>query len=114
MGIEPTSQPWQGRVLTIVLHLHSAPLSPKAAAHFLPYAWGGHLLYAYWCLRMESNHRHGDFQSPALPSELQRQIGEGGEARTPDNLIKSQVLYRLSYTLICGRSRGYKNYSLLE
>ncbi len=27
-----------------------------------------------WCLRTESNHRHGDFQSPALPTELQRQI----------------------------------------
>ena len=26
-----------------------------------------------WCLRTESNHRHGDFQSPALPTELQRQ-----------------------------------------
>ena len=26
-----------------------------------------------WCLRAESNHRHGDFQSPALPTELQRQ-----------------------------------------
>ena len=25
MGIEPTSQPWQGRVLTVVLHLHLAP-----------------------------------------------------------------------------------------
>lgn len=22
MGIEPTSQPWQGRVLAVVLHLH--------------------------------------------------------------------------------------------
>ena len=28
---------------------------------------------AFWCLRTESNHRHGDFQSPALPTELQRQ-----------------------------------------
>ena len=27
-----------------------------------------------WCLRAESNHRHGDFQSPALPTELQRQM----------------------------------------
>ena len=23
MGIEPTSQPWQGRILTIVLHVHT-------------------------------------------------------------------------------------------
>ena len=28
----------------------------------------------FWCLRAESNHRHGDFQSPALPTELQRHI----------------------------------------
>ena len=27
-----------------------------------------------WCLRTESNHRHGDFQSPALPTELPRQV----------------------------------------
>ena len=26
-----------------------------------------------WCLRSELNQRHGDFQSPALPTELQRQ-----------------------------------------
>ena len=26
-----------------------------------------------WCLRTESNHRHEDFQSSALPTELQRQ-----------------------------------------
>ena len=25
-----------------------------------------------WCLEAESNHRHGDFQSPALPTELSR------------------------------------------
>ena len=27
-----------------------------------------------WCLRPESNQRHGDFQSPALPTELQRHL----------------------------------------
>ena len=26
-----------------------------------------------WCLEADSNHRHGDFQSPALPTELSRQ-----------------------------------------
>ena len=30
-----------------------------------------------WCLRSESNQRHGDFQSPALPTELQRLIKQG-------------------------------------
>ena len=37
-----------------------------------------------WCLRSESNQRHGDFQSPALPTELHRQIGDPDEARTHD------------------------------
>ena len=27
-----------------------------------------------WCLRSESNQRHADFQSAALPTELQRHI----------------------------------------
>ena len=41
---------------------------------------------ANWCFRTESNHRHGDFQSPALPTELQRQIwrpGTGSNRRPP-------------------------------
>ncbi len=36
-----------------------------------------------WCLRSESNQRHGDFQSPALPTELQRHNGD------PDGLEPS-------------------------
>ena len=31
-----------------------------------------------WCLRSESNQWHGDFQSPALPTELQRQMWRPG------------------------------------
>ena len=27
-----------------------------------------------WCLRSESNQRHGDFQSPALPTELSEHV----------------------------------------
>ena len=30
-------------------------------------------IYNKWCPEAESNHRHGDFQSPALPTELPRQ-----------------------------------------
>ena len=33
------------------------------------------------CLGAESNHRHGDFQSPALPSELPRQAFPGAQRR---------------------------------
>ena len=32
----------------------------------------------FWCLRAESNHRHEDFQSSALPTELQRHTTEKG------------------------------------
>ena len=37
-----------------------------------------------WCLRSESNQRHVDFQSTALPTELQRHIGDREGARTLD------------------------------
>ena len=37
-----------------------------------------------WCPEPESNQRHGDFQSPALPTELQRQIGDLDRDRTDD------------------------------
>jgi hypothetical protein len=48
---DPRLQPWQGCTL---------PLS-----------------YARkWCLGAESNHRHEDFQSSALPTELPRQMAE--------------------------------------
>ncbi len=40
--------------------------------------------YRKWCLGAESNHRHIDFQSIALPTELPRQIGDPKGARTPD------------------------------
>ena len=31
--------------------------------------------WTVWCLRSESNQRHEDFQSSALPTELQRRMG---------------------------------------
>ena len=40
--------------------------------------------YRTWCLGAESNHRHVDFQSTALPTELPRQIGDLEGARTLD------------------------------
>ena len=49
-GSNPPPRPWQGRALPNELTPHR------------------------WCLRSESNQRHGDFQSPALPTELQRRF----------------------------------------
>ena len=45
-----------------------------------------------WCLRPESNQRHGDFQSPALPTELQRQT------------INQNHAYTIAYTTILENS----------
>ncbi len=46
-----------------------------------------------WCLRPESNWRHADFQSAALPTELPRQIYGGDNwTRTNDPLLVRQVL----------------------
>ena len=36
-------------------------------------------LRVFWCLRVESNRRHRDFQSLALPTELQRHILDAKE-----------------------------------
>ena len=51
-GSNPPPSPWQGDALPNELNPH------------------------IWCLRSESNQRHGDFQSPALPTELQRHLPE--------------------------------------
>ena len=37
-----------------------------------------------WCLRVDLNHRHRDFQSLALPTELPRHSGDPDETRTRD------------------------------
>ena len=78
-----------------------------------------------WCLRSESNQRHEDFQSSALPTELQRQMatrkglepstsgvtgrrsnqlnyraklgGGNNRARTCDPMLVRHVLSQLSY-----------------
>ena len=53
-----------------------------------------------WCLGSESNQRHADFQSAALPTELPRHTrenGAGNEARTRYLHLGKVALYRMSY-----------------
>src|SRR5699024_7429282 len=61
-------------------------------------AWSG------WCLRPESNQRHGDFQSPALPTELQRHMAtrKGLEPSTSGvtGRRSNQLNYRAIYASI--------------
>ena len=52
-GSNPPPRPWQGGALPDELHPHLK-----------------------WCLRSESNQRHADFQSAALPTELQRRLAQ--------------------------------------
>lgn len=57
-----------------------------------------------WCLGAESNHRHGDFQSPALPSELPRHVFPGAmRLRRGDALLRSSD--RKGNPLACGARR---------
>ena len=62
-GSNPPPRPWQGRALP-------NELNPQ------------------WCLRSELNQRHGDFQSPALPTELQR--------RTARVLLSSYLIQKMA------------------
>ena len=100
-GSDPRPPPWQGGALPTEL---------------LPHAW---------CLGAESNHRHADFQSTALPAELPRHmatrkglepstssvtgwrtnqlyyratfVNGNNRARTCDPLLVRQMLSQLSY-----------------
>ena len=62
-GSDSLPPPWQGGALPDELRPHIAQCHMK--------------LNCAWCLRSESNQRHEDFQSSALPTELQRHMGTG-------------------------------------
>ena len=65
-----------------------------------------------WWPRPGSNRRHTDFQSVALPTELPSPVRENGRSagiRTLDPVIKSHLLYQLSYAPIHHGLRGARN-----
>ena len=68
-----------------------------------------------WCLRTESNHRHGDFQSPALPTELQKHIMATRNGLEPSTSCvtgrrSNQLNYRAIYKSICKHMTYLLNY----
>ena len=72
---------WRMRVLqTLALPLgHGTVWSGWRGSNSLPPPWQGGALPdelhpQIWCLRSELNQRHADFQSAALPTELQRHM----------------------------------------
>ena len=54
-----------------------------------------------WCLRPESNQRHGDFQSPALPTELQRQMATRKGLEPSTSGVTGRRSNQLNYRAIC-------------
>ena len=71
-GSNSLPPPWQGGALPDELNPHTVQINNVRENQT-------------WCLRTESNHRHEDFQSSALPTELQKQNnGDRNGARTHD------------------------------
>ncbi len=56
----------------------AAPASPKAGRRTTTFDFSGAV---EWCLGADSNHRHADFQSAALPTELPRPAAKAGLSR---------------------------------
>ena len=87
---------WRMRVLqTLALPLGHGTIWKSGTRGYVPDFWSGRrgstslpppwqggalpdeLRPQTWCLRSESNQRHADFQSAALPTELQRHMRKG-------------------------------------
>ena len=76
-GFEPGNEGFADLCLTTWLW-HQIKWSGRRDSDSRPPPWQGgalptELLPLIWCLGAESNHRHCDFQSHALPTELPRQ-----------------------------------------
>lgn len=59
MGIEPTSNPWQGLIITIILYLHLISLTSPTIV--CPYGRLRVICVRLWCLRSESNQQTSGF-----------------------------------------------------
>ena len=72
-GSNSLPPPWQGGALP-------DELNPQEKNMQLPHPLLQITQHILWCLRSESNQWHGDFQSPALPTELQRRWRSGWDS----------------------------------
>ena len=92
MGIEPTRPAWKAGVLplnyTRIYHKYSMVANLKLQ----PFWCGRRDLNSYACWHQNLNLA----RLPIPPRPHENRIGDPSETRTPDTLIKSQVLYRLS------------------
>ena len=73
-GIGPSQPAWKAGALplsyTRIKLERKTGFEPATLALARRYSTTEPLPHFFWCPEAESNHRHGDFQSPALPTEL--------------------------------------------
>ena len=82
------------------------PVTPACKAGALPAELNSHL----WCLVSESNQRHGDFQSPALPTELTRLKVQTGHSLQTTGLMATQKGLEPSTSSVTGWHSNQLNY----
>ena len=95
-GSNSLPPPWQGGALPDELNPHfikSMCRTQRTSLTVRPCIF----THPLWCFRSESNQRHGDFQSPALPTELQKLIERATRMRL--ELTTSAVTGRRSNQL---------------
>ena len=79
-GIGPSQPAWKAGALplsyTRIKLERKTGFEPATLALARRYSTTEPLPHFFWCPEAESNHRHGDFQSPALPTELSGHMAE--------------------------------------
>ena len=93
-GSNSLPPPWQGGALPDELNPHVCLLFSEKV---------------FWCLRTESNHRHEDFQSSALPTELQRHFSRPCNQSLSDNWLATRIRLELTTSCVTGKRSNQLN-----